>query len=83
MDTRRVCKFDINGTCHKGNECTFIHGSNEQINKTKENNKRKTIVCKFDINGTCHKGNNCNFIHESFLFFLMTSIFFKSRVVCN
>ncbi|KAL6053117.1 hypothetical protein QOT17_018172 [Balamuthia mandrillaris] len=50
-----VCKFYLNGACHKGEECTFAHIGTPA---------KKTEICRFYRMNACLKGEECLFSHD-------------------
>jgi len=58
---RVVCRYFMEGTCSKGERCTFSH--NVTPNRTSEE-ARKSETCKYFIVGSCMKGSSCQFSHD-------------------
>ena len=54
---KTICKFYLEGKCHKGNDCPFSHDGAPI--------KRKEI-CKFYLQGFCGKADSCLFMHGEF-----------------
>jgi hypothetical protein len=64
---KKKCRFFVKANgCNKGDECQFMHNSNESQEKNDvELVEKKQTLCRYygKPNG-CNKGNNCIFIHE-------------------
>jgi hypothetical protein len=57
----RMCKFFGQGTCSKGDKCSFAHGVSDLHNRP---NLHKTQLCMaFERNGTCRDGPACKYAH--------------------
>lgn len=54
---KAICKFYLDGKCHKGNDCHFSHDC--VVPKRKD-------LCKFYLQGFCGKGDDCLFMHGEF-----------------
>lgn len=54
---KAICKFYMDGKCHKGSDCNFSHDC--VVPKRKE-------LCKFYLQGFCGKGELCLFMHKEF-----------------
>lgn len=58
-----LCKFYLRGTCTRGTQCTFAHGSSTLRSKP---DLRNTKICQpFSLSGACGKGGACPFAHET------------------
>lgn len=58
---RVVCKFWAEGTCKKGDECTFLHSGPQQPNISKS---KGYDVCKYYLSGFCTRGEECTYSHD-------------------
>jgi len=70
---RTICKFWQQGTCNRGSDCTFAHGS-EDMQDMSANGEAdylepvhaggtKRTICKFWEEDACTKGDLCTFAH--------------------
>lgn len=58
----RLCVFHAQGTCSRGDACTFAHGSTEIATRP---DFSRTQVCRtFKTSGHCAKGDACLFAHN-------------------
>lgn len=57
----RLCKFFMLGKCHRGEDCSFAHGS-EQL-KPQPNFYHTQLCVDFARSGTCAAGRRCNYAH--------------------
>merc|ERR1712014_171240 len=65
-----MCKYAAQGTCTKGDACTFAHdeselsgGSSLSDGQPKASGSWKTALCKYFPEGKCMKGEACNYAH--------------------
>jgi len=56
-----MCRFYLEGTCNKGDACTFSHG--DEANAATPT-ARASLPCRFFEQGTCTKGDACPFSHQ-------------------
>jgi len=56
-----LCRFFLEGTCTKGDGCTFSHG--EEAGAATPT-PRAALPCKFFEQGQCAKGHACSFSHQ-------------------
>ncbi|XP_014244471.1 uncharacterized protein LOC106663841 isoform X3 [Cimex lectularius] len=52
-----MCKFFLQGKCHRGTDCTFSHQTHSN---------RKFELCKFYMNDCCTKKDKCMYMHGDF-----------------
>jgi len=50
-EAKKKCKYWAQGTCHKGQDCTYLHDLKDEL-------------CKYFLNGTCVKGEECVYSHD-------------------
>lgn len=68
---RTICKFWEQGSCTRGADCTFAHGSADlaEVNGGRVHQESvaavgtKRTICKFWVEGACTKGAVCSFAH--------------------
>eukprot|EP00913_Durusdinium_trenchii_P000281 g255.t1 len=68
---RTICKFWEQGSCTRGADCTFAHGSADlaEVNGGRVHQESvaavgtKRTICKFWLEGACTKGAVCSFAH--------------------
>lgn len=53
-----ICKDFLNGKCHRGNHCKFIHNIDNSIHSID-----KSEICRDFIKGKCFRGNSCRYLH--------------------
>ena len=53
---KAICKYWLEGTCGKGDECSFSH-EGQPITQQSE-------VCRYFLTGSCLKGKKCPFSHN-------------------
>jgi len=60
-----MCRFFMQGTCQKGDGCTFSHGEEEgaAMPAAFAPQQGGQTPCKFFAQGMCHKGDACTFSH--------------------
>lgn len=63
-----LCKYFLDGKCHKGVDCPFSHDALPP---------KKKELCKFYLQGFCSKGEDCLFMHSEF-----PCKFFHTNVEC-
>jgi hypothetical protein len=63
-----LCKFFVEGKCHKGSDCSYSHETSPS---------KKKEICKFYLQGFCGKGSECLFMHNEF-----PCKFFHTNVEC-
>lgn len=57
----RMCRFNANSRCTKGDECSHAHSRDELMTRP---NFRKTSLCRHWTSGTpCEKGAKCHYAH--------------------
>ncbi|XP_076346992.1 uncharacterized protein LOC143245068 isoform X2 [Tachypleus tridentatus] len=54
---KQLCKFYMEGKCHKGADCPYLHDVTPP---------KKKELCKFYIHGFCAKGEKCLYMHKDF-----------------
>mmetsp|Transcript_12331 Transcript_12331/g.28929 ORF Transcript_12331/g.28929 Transcript_12331/m.28929 type:complete len:456 (+) Transcript_12331:120-1487(+) len=66
---RNICKFWMEGTCQKGELCTWAHGEQELgqpvdgITAALSTVPTKRSICKFWTMGACERGELCTWAH--------------------
>lgn len=55
-----LCKFFLEGTCQKGDACTFSHGEEPEARMPTDSS---STPCKFFAEGMCAKGDACEYQH--------------------
>eukprot|EP00929_Paragymnodinium_shiwhaense_P047338 TRINITY_DN2400_c0_g1_i1.p1 TRINITY_DN2400_c0_g1~~TRINITY_DN2400_c0_g1_i1.p1 ORF type:complete len:842 (+),score=148.31 TRINITY_DN2400_c0_g1_i1:61-2526(+) len=69
---RTICRFFLEGTCQRGNQCGFAHGEHElgqpasdpaAFPPPAQEQSEKRTICKFWLEGTCGRGDQCGFAH--------------------
>ena len=65
---KTLCKYFLDGKCHKGVDCPFSHDAMPP---------KKKELCKFYLQGFCSKGDDCLFMHGEF-----PCKFFHTNVEC-
>mmetsp|Transcript_26984 Transcript_26984/g.26614 ORF Transcript_26984/g.26614 Transcript_26984/m.26614 type:complete len:250 (-) Transcript_26984:4-753(-) len=50
------CKYWAGGTCHKGQDCTYLHEGAQLM---------KDELCKYFVTDTCIKGDECVYSHDT------------------
>jgi len=61
LDKTRMCKFFLDGKCHRGKACTFAHSSSEL--HAPPDLYRSQLCSEFSETGSCRYGTNCRFAH--------------------
>ena len=57
------CRYLIEGTCTKGENCHYFHPSKKGIIQESPIKPAIQEVCKYYIKSTCTQGKNCKYLH--------------------
>ena len=63
------CIYHLQGSCARGEQCTFSHPANDSQHPFAKDAPRRTAivaqtpVCKFHAQGICRYGDGCQFLH--------------------
>ena len=62
-EKRVVCKYWMEGTCSKGDSCTYSHALTPL--KSLSESKQPATLCKYILQaGSCARGSDCRFSHD-------------------
>ncbi|CAJ1456227.1 unnamed protein product, partial [Effrenium voratum] len=61
----QICKFYLEGTCFKGDECSYAHGEDQlQAGPATGESSFKTKICVYHLQGKCFRGEACSYAHS-------------------
>ncbi|KAJ1936165.1 hypothetical protein EC988_008272, partial [Linderina pennispora] len=82
-----ICNFFLRGHCWKGNNCTYRHLTQAQIDQEHRmpggRFGDRAVVCKHWLRGLCKKGERCEFLHEYNLKKMPECMFYSQHGRCS